>query len=93
MKAQRRRQHRQPLTLTNLPPLIMMETSLLLHVSTHLPQSEESEEQPGVHGFVLHSSDKKPLHFLLHSWEPTLTVATKMVLSVVRSRLNAADEG
>lgn len=45
------------------------------HSNAHLPESEESEEQPGVHGFVLHSSEEKPLHSLRHSWETTSTGA------------------
>lgn len=43
------------------------------HSNAHLPESEESEEQPGLHGFVPHSSEEKPLHSLRHSWETTFT--------------------
>lgn len=35
-------------------------------VSAHLPESEEREEQPGVHGFVLHGSEEQPFHSVRH---------------------------
>lgn len=97
-KDMRRRQHLQPFPLTKLPPLVMMETPLFLRIHAHLPESKESQKQPGVHGFVLHSSDETPLHSLLHSWRTNSTVSTekkkqwkKSEFSVVGSRLNAAD--
>lgn len=83
-----------------------METCMRFHSNAHLPESEESEEQPGVHGFVPHSSEEKPLHSLRHSWETTFTGGRgrgrgpretqkkkKPEPVVVRSPLNATDEG
>lgn len=82
-RARRRRQHLQQFTPTNLPPLTVMETPLFLHINTHLPESEESEQQPGVHGFVLHSSEKK-LHPLLHSWKMTVSAETLEIRAFCR---------
>lgn len=60
-------QNLQPFTLSNLSSRWRQ---------AHLPKSEKSEEQPGLHRFVLHRSDKNPLHCVLHSWDSTLTAST-----------------
>lgn len=46
---------------------------MLFHTDTHSPESEQSEEQPRVHGFVLYRPEKTPFHSLRHSWKIALT--------------------